>query len=324
MCPACRSRSRTNHPRAGATHKPPTREMTVAALADLPAVLAFYHREFAARGWAEQGSAPLAPGDEVALKFSSPEENGVLHLGRKYDFTMVHLTAQVKESVLAARAKAKKDADDQFMKDAEAMTKQVLADDAARRKTQAAALSDAPLQAQAGSTTPVPLPENAQEVDFDGDGGRLEFNATSSVKALAAFYRASLKQAGWKEQPSVINQPNMAVMEFSKGGKSISMTVMQMGPKVNVSADGSGLDDGRGQSCVQGQAGGQRSGRRAGQSVRSRWKRIRNLRCPCRSSAHRPHLAPQNCPASRCRSAASSTPACPPGSATCWRSIVAS
>jgi hypothetical protein len=218
-----------------------TRELIVAALADLPAVLAFYHREFAARGWTEQGNAPLAAGDEVALKFSSPEENGVLHLGRKYDFTMVHLIAQVKESVLAARAKAKKDADDQFMKDAEAMTKQVLADDAVRRKTQAAALSDAPLQAQAGSTTPVPLPETAQEVDFDGAGGRLEFNTTSSVKALATFYRSSLKQAGWKEQPSVINQPNMAVLEFAKGGKSISFTVMQMGPKVNVSADGSGL-----------------------------------------------------------------------------------
>ncbi len=216
-----------------------TRELIVAALADLPAVLAFYHREFAARGWTEQGSAPLAAGDEVALKFTSPEENGVLHLGRKYDFTMVRLTAQVKESVLAARAKAKKDADDQFMKDAEAMTKQVLADDAARRKTQAAALSDAPLQAQAGSNTPLPVPENAQEVE-SGDG-RLEFNSTSSVKALAAFYRAALKPAGWKEEPSVINQPNMTVLEFSKAGKSISMTVMQMGPKVNVSANGSGL-----------------------------------------------------------------------------------
>lgn len=216
-----------------------TRELIVAALADLPAVLAFYHREFAARGWTEQGSAPLAPGDEVALKFSSPDENGVLHLGRKYDFTMVRLTAQVKESVLAARAKAKKDADDQFMKDAEAMTKQVLADDAIRRKTQAATLSDAPLQALAGSNTPLPVPENAQEVE-SGDG-RLEFNSSSSVKALAAFYRAALKPAGWKEEPSVINQPNMAVMEFAKAGKSISMTLMQMGPKVNVSANGSGL-----------------------------------------------------------------------------------
>ncbi|MDN3275737.1 hypothetical protein QWJ07_15850 [Frankia sp. RB7] len=217
------------------------RELTVAALADLAAVLAFYHREFTTRGWTEEGNAPLVPGDEVALKFSSPEENGVLHLGRKYDFTMVHLTAQVKESVLAARAKAKKDADDKFMQDAEAMAKQVIAADEARRKVQAAALSDAPLNALADSKTPVPLPENAQEVTFNGDDGRLEFNATSSVKALAAFYRASLKQAGWKEQPSVINQPNMAVMEFAKGGKSISMTVMQMGPKVNVSADGSGL-----------------------------------------------------------------------------------
>ncbi|HEX9209918.1 MAG TPA: hypothetical protein VF901_05365 [Bradyrhizobium sp.] len=213
----------------------------VAALADLPAVLAFYHREFAARGWTEDGNAPLAPGDEVAVKFSSPEETGVLRLGRKYDFTMVYLTAQVKEAVLAARARAKKDADDQFMKDAESMAKQVIAADEVRRKAQAATLSDAPLQALANSNTPVPLPENAEDVKFDGDEGRLEFSSTSTVKALAAFYRAALKPAGWKEQPSVINQPNMAVMEFAKSGKSISMTVMQMGPKVNVSADGSGL-----------------------------------------------------------------------------------
>ena len=33
----------------------------------------------------------------------------------------------------------------------------------------------------------------------------------------------------------------MVVMEFSKGGKALSLTAMQMGPKVKVSADGSGL-----------------------------------------------------------------------------------
>ena len=33
----------------------------------------------------------------------------------------------------------------------------------------------------------------------------------------------------------------MVVMEFAKGGKALSFTVMQLGPKVNVSADGSGL-----------------------------------------------------------------------------------
>lgn len=217
------------------------REMSAAAMAELPAVLAFYHRELAARGWQEDGSAPLAPGDEVAIKISSAEETGVLRLGRKYDFTMVSLTAQVKDSALAARAKAKKEADEKFLRDALGAAKQLITADEARRKVQAAALSDAPLNALADSKTPVPLPENAEGVKFEGDEGQLEFSSISSVKALAAFYRASLKPAGWKEQPSVINQPNMAVMEFSKSGKSISMTVMQMGPKVNVSANGSGL-----------------------------------------------------------------------------------
>ncbi|MFK4652465.1 hypothetical protein ABIF97_002399 [Bradyrhizobium japonicum] len=217
------------------------REMSAAAMAELPAVLAFYHRELAARGWQEDGSAPLAPGDEVAIKISNAEETGVLRLGRKYDFTMVSLTAQVKDSALAARAKAKKEADDKFFSDAAAAAQKMIAADEARRKVQAAGLSDAPLNALADSKTPVPLPETAEAVTFEGGDGRLEFSSTSSVKALGSFYRASLKNAGWKEQPSVINQPNMAVMEFSKAGKSISMTVMQMGPKVNVSATGSGL-----------------------------------------------------------------------------------
>ncbi|QOZ80164.1 hypothetical protein XH83_00030 [Bradyrhizobium sp. CCBAU 53351] len=217
------------------------REMSAAAMAELPAVLAFYHRELAARGWQEDGSAPLAPGDDVALKISNAEETGVLRLGRKYDFTMVSLTAQVKESALAARAKAKKEADEKFMKDAEAMAKQVIAADEARRKVQAAALSDAPLGALADSKTPVPLPETAEDVRFKGDDGSLEFSSGSSVKALTAFYRASLKPLGWNERPSVINQPNMAMLEFAKSGKSISFTVMQMGPKVRVSAEGSGL-----------------------------------------------------------------------------------
>ncbi|TPQ36812.1 hypothetical protein C2U70_11935 [Bradyrhizobium guangdongense] len=217
------------------------RETSAAVMAELPVVLAFYRRELAARGWQENGNAPLSPGDEMAIKVSSAEETGVLRLGRKYDLVMVSLTAQLTEAALAARIKAKKEADDKFMRDAEAMAKQVIAADEARRKVQAAALSDAPLNALADSKTPVPLPENAEAVKYAGNEGQLEFSSASSVKALAAFYRASLKTAGWKEQPSVINQPNMAVMEFSKGGKAISFTVMQMGPKVSVRADGTGL-----------------------------------------------------------------------------------
>jgi hypothetical protein len=93
----------------------------------------------------------------------------------------------------------------------------------------------------AGKDGPLPLPDTATDVEFKADRGSLEFNTTSSAQEIAAFYRAALKPLGFKEAPSVINKPNMVVMEFSKGRDRIDMTAMQMGPTVNVSANGSGL-----------------------------------------------------------------------------------
>ena len=217
------------------------RQMEVAVIAELPATLAFYRRELASLNWTEETKGAVVTPDSVTLNFSSAEQTATLTLGRKYDLTVVSLATQVKEAALAARAKAKKEADDKFMSDAAAMAKQVIAADEARRVAQAANLSDAPLRALADSATPVPLPENAENVEFDGADGRLGFDSSSSVKAIAAFYRSSLKSQGWKERPSVINQANMVVMDFSKGGKAFSLTAMQMGPKVKVSADGTGL-----------------------------------------------------------------------------------
>jgi hypothetical protein len=217
------------------------RQMEVAVIAELPATLAFYRRELASRNWTEETKGAVVTPDNVTLNFSSAEQTATLTLGRKYDLTVVSLVTQVKEAALAARARAKKEADAKFMSDAAAMAKQMIAADEARRVAQAGGLSDAPLRALADSATPVPLPENAENVKFDGADGRLEFNSASSVRAIAAFYRGSLKSQGWKERPSVINQANMVVMDFSKGGKAFSLTAMQMGPKAKVSADGAGL-----------------------------------------------------------------------------------
>jgi hypothetical protein len=217
------------------------REMEAAVIAELPATLAFYRRELASRNWMEETAGATVTPDNVILNFSSPEQTATLKLSRKYDLTIASLTTQMKEAALAARARAKKEADAKFMSDAAAMAKQVIAADEARRVAQAANLSDAPLRALADSSTPVPLPENAENVKFDGADGRLGFDSASSVRAIAAFYRSALKSQGWKERPSVINQANMVVMDFSKGGKAFSLTAMQMGPKVKVSADGTGL-----------------------------------------------------------------------------------
>ena len=195
------------------------RKLDVAVIAEIPATLAFYRRELASRGWKEDANGAVVASDNVSLNFSSAEQTATLKLGTKYDLTFVNLVTQLKESALAARAKAKKDADDRFFKDAAAAAKQIIAADEVRRVAQAANLSDAPLRAQADNTKPVPLPENAENVKFDGADGRLEFNSASSVRAIAAFYRASLKAQGWKEQPSVINKSSMVVMEFSRAAR---------------------------------------------------------------------------------------------------------
>ena len=59
---------------------------------------------------------------------------------------------------------------------------------------------------------------------------------------MAEFYRAAMRQQGWQAQSSVINNANMVMLNFSKAGKSVSFTVMRMGDKTNVTADGSALD----------------------------------------------------------------------------------
>ena len=128
----------------------------------------------------------------VTVNFSSAEQTATLELSRKYDMTMVKLVTQMKEGALAARAKAKKEAD----------------------AAQAAKLSDAPLHALAGNSKPVPLPENAEEVEFDGTNGRLDFYSPSTVRALAAFYRDALKAEGWKERLRSSTTPTWSGWSF--------------------------------------------------------------------------------------------------------------
>ncbi len=89
---------------------------------------------------------------------------------------------------------------------------------------------------------PIPLPSTAEDVEYDSAAGRLEFNSASSVKQVAAFYRAQMAPLGWAEQKSVINQDNMVNLEFHKGEQEVSLTVLKMGASVNVSANGSALE----------------------------------------------------------------------------------
>jgi hypothetical protein len=99
----------------------------------------------------------------------------------------------------------------------------------------------APLRARAGGDAPIPLPDQADDVKSRGSGGTLEFSSTASVAALAAFYRSQMRPLGWTERPSAINRDNMVVLNYRKAGKDVSLTIMQFGPKVRVTARGSAL-----------------------------------------------------------------------------------
>lgn len=102
--------------------------------------------------------------------------------------------------------------------------------------------SETVLSPLAGSEVPLPLPATAEDIDFDGAVGRLEFNSFSSVKDIAAFYRNEMKSRGWTSPKSVIDQDNMVDLEFHKGEAEVSLTVLKMGTKTNVTAHGTALE----------------------------------------------------------------------------------
>jgi hypothetical protein len=96
--------------------------------------------------------------------------------------------------------------------------------------------------AYAGDAPPLAMPDDAAEVDYSGDAGSLTFNSAKSVKELAEFYRGEAKKKGWSETPSVINRDNMAVLNFMAGEEDVNITVMTMGDKTMVTAQGSALE----------------------------------------------------------------------------------
>lgn len=230
------------HKTAGATGGQPERSMYATVPAEVSTVLAFYRREFAARNWKEETQGAVVNPEEVKLTFSSADGGtAVLKLGHKYDLTTVSLVQQVPKPAAKAEPAAKDDMADAIMKQAQQMIREATGDAIAGKKSPKAAQADPveTLRVRAGNDAPVPLPETAEDVDFAS--GRLEFSSASSVKSVAAFYRSTMREQGWNEGSSVINNANMVVLDFSKARKSVSFTIMKMGNKTNVTADGSAL-----------------------------------------------------------------------------------
>lgn len=98
------------------------------------------------------------------------------------------------------------------------------------------------LKRKADATAPIPLPETAGDATLDPSAGSFEFVSSSSVRALADFYSSEMRKEGWSSTPTPINRDNMAVVNFSRAGKSLTLTLMQFGAGSRVSAQGDALE----------------------------------------------------------------------------------
>ncbi len=213
--------------------------------AEVSTVLAFYRRELTARNWKEETQGAVLNPDKVVLNFTAPEGPAVLKLDHKYDLTIVSLVLHIpKPAAAKAEPAAQGDSVDALLKQAQQMMREAAADVTADRKSPAAPppkVAGPSLRVLAENKAPVPVPDTAEDIAFDGADGKLEFNSASSLAVVADFYRSAMKQQGWDSRSSVINNANMVVLNFAKAGKSVSFTIMRMGSKTNVSADGSAL-----------------------------------------------------------------------------------
>ena len=231
--------------RSGGTGGATQHEVYAHVPAEVGTVLAFYRRELAARQWKEETQGAVVTPQAVTLNFTAPEGSAVLKLGHKYDLTIVNLVLHLPKPVAKAQPAATADSLDSMMKDKQQMVREATAaSQAVPKSAPAAQAPKAPepaLRVLAENKAPVPVPDNAEDVEFDGGDGKLEFNSASSPKAVADFYRSAMKAQGWNSQSSVINNANMVELNFAKAGKSVSFTIMRMGNKTNVSAEGSGL-----------------------------------------------------------------------------------
>ncbi len=216
-------------------------------LAEVDTVLAFYRRELTARNWKEESQGAVIKPNEVTLNFTSPDGPAALKLSHKYDLTIVSLVQHLTPKPAAkvdAPAKATDMVNDAMKDIRQMMHDSGLSPPSSPTPPPAAQPSKAPeaaLGKLADNKAPVPVPDTAQEIEFEGVDGKLEFSSVSSVQAVADFYRATMREQGWASRSSVINNANMIVLNFVKSGKAVSFTIMRMGTKTNVSADGSAL-----------------------------------------------------------------------------------
>ena len=129
---------------------------------------------------------------------------------------------QLPDAVVAARAKARQEAEDKLQRQAEEWLRGLLV---------VLAATTAP------TNSPIPVPETAENRNLDSGRGDLKFKSRSSVREIAALDRSALKPLGYKEMPTIIDGDSMVELDFSRQGKRLFVTIHRLGSLTDVRSD---------------------------------------------------------------------------------------
>lgn len=172
---------------------------------------------------------------------------GVSHEEMMLEYTPKAADAPAKEEAAPApdpqKAEGEDNTDEKFADLVQGLIKEAMKPVQKSEKKQAAEkASVVPLAVLKGNTALLPLPETASEVEHDGEDGTLEFESSSNVPSLAAFYREQMKALGWKEKRGIMNSDRLTTLDFSKGkAERLLFTIHNMSAYVDVSVRGDSL-----------------------------------------------------------------------------------
>jgi hypothetical protein len=215
-----------------------SRHVQAAVPAELEVVLAFYRHELATRDWKEDARGAVVTGDETVLSFSSPSEGTLaLKLSSQYDLTVVELTQQLSPAIIAARAKAKREAEEKAARDFEArMQKSLRASQAAAAQTAAApAKAEAPLVAENFDGFPVPESSTAKRASSSKFRSEVTAKVRGELGAVLAFYRRELAKLSWKEEAGPTVGPDRTAIAYASPNGPASLTLGRDGGMTTIS-----------------------------------------------------------------------------------------
>lgn len=89
----------------------------------------------------------------------------------------------------------------------------------------------------------LPFPPDAREVEFDATFDDIEYRSSSSMPALAAFYRNELAKRGWAlEDESIVVEDDSVEMTFFHDGYQVDVDLDERSDDVAVTIECEGLD----------------------------------------------------------------------------------